>query len=155
MRYGSVMVLIAGVWAAGVACAGELADLAGTWRTQRHGALVQVGDCGDATPCGQLVWVDARMADGQTQDVRNRDPSLRQRGLIGVPIVWGFAAQAGGWHNGWVYNPDDGKTFRARLKLLSAHELRVTGCLGPLCRSEVWTRELKHLAPQNREVGPQ
>jgi uncharacterized protein (DUF2147 family) len=35
---------------------------------------------------------------------------------------------------------DDGKTFRAHLRLLSASELRVTGCLGLLCLSEVWTR---------------
>jgi uncharacterized protein (DUF2147 family) len=118
----------------------DLAELSGLWRDTRYGALVDIGDCGDGTPCGRLTWVDARLTEGQTQDVRNRDPLLRSRTLIGLPVLRDFVSSPEGWRDGWLYNPDDGKTFRAHLRLLSTSELRVTGCLGPLCRSEVWTR---------------
>ena len=145
---GSVgLILLAGLGpgvATRPAAAADLADLSGLWRTERHGALVQVVDCGDGTPCGWLVGVDPTVAQGQTHDVRNRDPARRHRPLVGLPILWGFAVRPEGgredWRAGRVYNPDDGKTFPARLKMLHSAGLQVTGCLGPLCRSETWTR---------------
>ena len=129
---GSVgLILLAGLGpgvATRPAAAADLADLSGLWRTERHGALVQVVDCGDGTPCGWLVGVDATVA----------------RPLVGLPILWGFAVRPEvgreDWRAGRVYNPDDGKTFPARLKMLHSAGLQVTGCLGPLCRSETWTR---------------
>jgi uncharacterized protein (DUF2147 family) len=133
-------VLIVGTLAAGDALASDLADLTGLWRDTRYGALVDIGDCGNGTLCGRLTWVDARLTEGQTQDVRNRDPLLRTRSLIGLQVLWNFTSGPEGWRDGRLYNPDDGKAFRAHLRLLSASELRVTGCLGLLCRSEVWTR---------------
>jgi uncharacterized protein (DUF2147 family) len=132
--------MIVGTLAAGDALASDLADLTGVWRDTRYGALVDIGDCGNGTPCGWLTWVDARLTEGQIQDVRNREPLLRTRGLVGLPVLWNFASGPEGWRDGRLYNPDDGKTFRAHLHLLSAGELRVTGCLGLLCRSQVWTR---------------
>lgn len=132
--------LIVGTLAAGDALASDLANLTGLWRYTRYGALVDIGNCGNGTPCGWLTRVDARLTEGQTQDVRNRDPLLRTRTLVGLPVLWNFASSPEGWRDGRLYNPDDGKTFRAHLRLMSASELRVTGCVGQLCRSEVWTR---------------
>ena len=125
---------------AGGASAGSVDDIAGQWRTVRHGALVEIADCGNGTPCGALAWVDAAISQGNSRDIRNCDPALRDRPLIGVPILWGFEPGGDGWQNGRLYNPDDGKTFTAHLRLLSNTKLRVTGCLGPLCRSQTWTR---------------
>ena len=122
------------------ASAEGIGELVGLWRTARHGALVDIADCGDATPCGTLAWASEAVFAGNTQDVRNRNLALRERPLIGVPVLWGFLRHESGWRSGWIYNPEDGKTFRAKLQLLSIDELRVTGCLGPLCRSQIWTR---------------
>lgn len=115
-------------------------DLAGFWRTARHGALVQIDDCGNATPCGALAWASEAVFEGSTRDVRNHNRALRERPLIGVPILWGFQRNDLTWRSGRIYNPEDGKTFRANLQLLSKNELRVTGCFGLLCRSQIWTR---------------
>ncbi len=115
-------------------------DLVGHWRTVRHGALVEIADCGNGTPCGELAWVDHATSGGHTRDARNLDPSLRDRPLIGAPILWGFVPNVDGWRDGRLYNPDDGKTFRAHLRLLSYTQLRVTGCFGPFCRSQIWIR---------------
>ncbi|MFM2399008.1 MAG: hypothetical protein RL341_1165 [Pseudomonadota bacterium] len=146
MWHPAFLVLIVCTVMADYAGAADLGDLAGRWREVRYGALVDISDCGDGTPCGRLAWADARFTQGHTQDVRNRAPALRERALIGLPILWGFATAPDGWRNGRLYNPDDGKTFRAHMRLVSATELRVTGCLGPLCRSEVWTRSIKDQA---------
>lgn len=124
----------------GPASAEGVGALTGLWRTARHGALVDIVDCGNATPCGALVWASAVVFEGNTHDVRNRNIELRERPLIGVPILWGFQPNEASWKSGRIYNPEDGKTFRANLQLLSNDELRVTGCFGPLCRSQIWTR---------------
>ncbi|GHB26328.1 hypothetical protein GCM10007094_13200 [Pseudovibrio japonicus] len=117
-------------------------DLTGRWRTARHGALVEIADCGDGTPCGTLSWVSEAISEGNTADINNRNQALRNRPLIGLPILWGFECIEAGCQNGRLYNPEDGKTFHAHLQLLSKAELRVRGCLGPLCRSQIWMREV-------------
>ncbi|NOR64298.1 MAG: DUF2147 domain-containing protein [Rhodobacteraceae bacterium] len=122
------------------ASAEGIGALAGLWRTARHSALVEITDCGDATPCGALAWASEAVFEGNTQDIRNRNLALRERPLLGVPILWGFQRRETGWQSGRIYNPEDGKTFRANLQQLSKDELRVQGCLGPLCRSQIWTR---------------
>lgn len=116
-------------------------DLTGLWRTVRHGALVDIADCGDSTPCGTLTWISEAISEGNTTDIHNRNHALRIRPLIGLPILWGFECREAVCQNGRLYNPEDGKTFRAHMQLLSAAKLRVSGCLGPLCRSQIWTRE--------------
>ncbi|MBN2629903.1 MAG: DUF2147 domain-containing protein [Rhodobacteraceae bacterium] len=71
------------------------------------------------------------------------DPFLCDGPLIGVPVLCGFSPKPGGWRDGKLYNPDDGKTFIAHLVPVSPDQLRVTGCLGPLCRSQLWKREAR------------
>ncbi|WP_425259170.1 DUF2147 domain-containing protein [Rubrivivax sp. RP6-9] len=150
MQQRLLLALALGLLAAKGSLAGGASDLAGHWRTDRYGALVQITDCGDGTPCGRLTWLDPRVTQGTTHDVRNGDPGQRGRALLGLPILWGFASGKDGWRDGRLYNPADGMTFRAHLGLLSSSALRVTGCLGPLCRSEVWTRAAGETAAADR-----
>jgi uncharacterized protein (DUF2147 family) len=112
----------------------------GRWRTQMQGALVDIKTCVDNSPCGVLAWVDQSISHGITTDIRNPNPALRSRPLIGVPIVWGLRRAGDGWEGGRVYNPETGQTFRSSMRPISDRRLRVTGCWGPLCRSEIWVR---------------
>lgn len=139
-RFGFGCVLAA-LLIGGAAAGAEVSDVAGSWRTVRHGALVTMGDCGNGTPCGRLAWVNPAQKGGHTTDARNKNPALRARPLIGVPVLYGFVRAEGGWRNGKIYNPDDGKTFTAHMTLLSKDRLEVKGCLGSLCRKQIWTRE--------------
>ena len=128
---------------AGDASAAGIDDLMGYWRTVRHGALVKIADCGNGTPCGELAWVSEGISQGNISDIRNLDPALRGQRLIGAPILWGFSPKEDGWRDGRLYNPEDGKTFRSHLRLLSHTELQVSGCFGPFCRSQIWIRSAK------------
>lgn len=112
----------------------------GLWRTQMHGAHVEIRTCADRSPCAFLTWVDDSIAQGNTRDVRNPDVSMRNRPLIGLPILWGLRSTASGWEGGSVYNPDTGQTFRSSMRFRPDGKLQVTGCWGPLCRSETWVR---------------
>ncbi|MCA8900996.1 MAG: DUF2147 domain-containing protein [Hyphomonas sp.] len=134
------LVLAAAALLAGQAGAGALTGLEGSWRTVRHGADVEIRDCGDGSPCGYLVAVNAQVTGGRHLDERNPDAALRARPLAGLPLMWGFASARQGWQGGRLYNPETGQTFRASMTLISADQLRVRGCLGPLCRAQVWTR---------------
>lgn len=113
---------------------------AGRWRTQMQGALVEIRTCADRSPCAFLVWVDQSISQGITTDVRNPNPALRSRPLLGVPILWGLRPSGNGWQGGRVYNPETGQTFRSSMEPLLDRRLRVTGCWGPLCRSEIWVK---------------
>jgi uncharacterized protein (DUF2147 family) len=113
-------------------------DVYGLWLSAAKDGHIEIQDCGDATPCGDLVWADPARTDTDL-DARNRDPSLRTRKLIGVPIVQGFERVPKGWRSGEIYNPEDGKTFAASLEKLPDGTLKVKGCIGPLCRTNIWT----------------
>lgn len=113
-------------------------DVYGLWLTQAKDAHIEVTDCGDGTPCGALVWVDPISTESQ-HDIRNADNEQRGRPLIGVPIVWGYARGLKGWRSGHIYNPEYGKTYASSMRLQKDGTLKVKGCLGPICITNIWT----------------
>ena len=125
---------------AGPAGADTLSEIAGSWRTVRHEADVEIMDCGDGSPCGYLLHPGLQLGEGRTRDNRNPDAALRDRPLDGLPLLWGYSRAGAGWEGGRLYNPETGQTFRSSMELISADRLRVRGCLGLLCSSQVWTR---------------
>jgi uncharacterized protein (DUF2147 family) len=83
---------------------------------------LQLFDCGDRI-CGRIVWlVTPRNATGHLDfDKNNPDPALRKRLLCGLTILWNLEpSSAGVWKDGWLYNPDDGKTYRVTAEFRSA-----------------------------------
>ncbi len=123
-----------------ISIAQEVDTIFGKWRTVQHDAVVSIVDCGDVSPCATLSWVSEEIMNGASRDIRNRSQDLRDRPLIGLPIFGGFHREDGGWSGGWIYNPEYGRAYPARLQLMSESELRVTGCLGSLCLSQTWQR---------------
>ena len=72
-------------------------------------------------------------------DVKNPNPSLRSRKILGIRIFAMEQDNTGSWTGG-IYNSDDGQTYKGRLVPRGETELEVQGCAGSLCGSEVWTR---------------
>lgn len=116
----------------------DILDVYGLWLTQAKDAHIEVTDCGDGTPCGYLIWVDP-MTTQTLHDTRNSDSELRERPLIGVPIVWGYARGKKDWRSGHIYNPEYGETYTSSMRLQKDGTLKVKGCLGPLCITNIWT----------------
>jgi uncharacterized protein (DUF2147 family) len=115
-------------------------ELIGTWLTQQGDAHIRVAKCGNAV-CGTVAWLrDAVTATGQPPtDIKNPNPSLRNRKVLGIRIFEMNQDANGSWTGG-IYNADDGQTYKGRLAPRGDNELEVQGCAGNLCGSEVWTR---------------
>ena len=112
-------------------------NVAGTWVTA-GGAHVEIGNCGDDTPCGELVWYksDAGMTE---LDTLNPDPAMRENPLIGTMIVWGFEAKGDKWKSGKIYDAENGKLYKSKMSMNEDGTLKVKGCVGPICQSQTWT----------------
>jgi uncharacterized protein (DUF2147 family) len=56
-------------------------------------------------------------------------------------LISGFTADGDAWSGGKIYNPDDGKTYKAKVTPVDANTLKVRGCVFvPLCKTQTWTR---------------
>lgn len=117
--------------------AAATAPIQGRWFTPEDKAVVEIAPCGEAY-CG--VIVSTRMtAEGRSpQDIHNPDPNLRTRPLAGVQILLGLTPKDTGGLDGRIYNPEDGRTYTARVQLRDDGQLAVKGCVGVLCRTQLW-----------------
>ena len=141
MSYRSALVLLAtGFIALSPTAQAETIDIAGVWFTQSKSSKVEIYDCGDATPCGKIAWIDPAEEVGEGVDINNPDPALQSEPLIGLKILYGFEKRNAGWRRGKIYDPETGKTYGSKLTLQDDGSLKVNGCIGPLCQTQIWTR---------------
>ncbi|WP_371815480.1 DUF2147 domain-containing protein [Erythrobacter sp. JK5] len=87
---------------------------------------------GRAVPCSAPDGPDQR-------DINNPDPRLKQRKLLGLPVLFGFTEEAALWR-GRIYDPKSGKSYRSVVRRTGANTLEVKGCIGPFCQTQVWKR---------------
>lgn len=113
-------------------------DVSGVWLTSDKSAHVQISDCGNATPCGVLVWLDVQAGDSP-YDTENPNPDLRTRALIGMPFLTGFKRRGHKWVYGEIYDPETGKTYASKMRLKPDGTLSIKGCIGPFCQTQIWT----------------
>lgn len=76
-------------------------------------------------------------------DRNHPDAAKRSRPIIGLEIVWGFAHKGPGrWDGGRIYDPENGKTYKAKMRLQSDGTLDVRGFIGfsLLGRTTEWQR---------------
>ena len=107
-------------------------DPDGTWFIDGTGGAVQIFDC-DGLLCGRIIWLwtSRDMAGRPTSDQKNPDPAFRQRLLCGLTILQGLQpAGLDHWDSGWLYNPDDGRTYRVSAELRSAEVFKARIYLG-------------------------
>jgi uncharacterized protein (DUF2147 family) len=112
----------------------------GKWMTETRHGIVEIARCG-ASICGKLLTSDGINENPTMKDVNNKDQNLRGRPLKGVPMLGGFSFDHGVWDGGTIYNPNDGKTYDARITIIDANTLKLRGCIFvPLCKNQTWTR---------------
>ncbi|WP_299042796.1 DUF2147 domain-containing protein [uncultured Tateyamaria sp.] len=101
--------------------------VAGTWKTE-------TGDGGGylhvtIAPCGSNIC-------GTIAKVFNSDDTSSE----GKPIIWDMKAKGNGTYSGGkIWAPDVDKTYRSKMSL-NGNALKVSGCVGPICRGQTWTR---------------
>ncbi len=114
----------------------------GTWLTEPGDGLVRI-EATDTSIRGIIAGAPpGTRSDPDAKDVNNPDPALRDQPLIGLTILGDYTAQKKRWVDGWIYDPDNGKRYKSRLRLKDANTLEVRGYIGTpmLGRSQIWTR---------------
>lgn len=133
-------VLAAAALSAAAAPALAASPAEGRWRTQGGRGVVDIAPCGPAL-CGRIAGAPAPTADNPAMtDLRNRDPARRSRPLRGLTILTGLTGGPTRWTGGTIYNPEDGNSYRSSIELSDPNTLKVKGCVGPICRTQTWTR---------------
>ena len=117
----------------------------GFWLTENKRAIIEISPCGE-TACGKIVWMQEPLdADGHPKiDTKNQDPALQGRPICGLPLIGDFRQSGpGAWNDGFIYSPQDGDTYTAKIEAQSDGNLKLRGYLGlPIFgKSQIWTRE--------------
>lgn len=114
----------------------------GVWAMSNGKVTVQVSACGSLL-CATIVRLKEPISkiDGKPKvDRENPDPALRKRPLIGLSILGGMKPAGNSQWKGTIYNPDDGKTYSATVRL-EGDTMQVQGCvLGILCKTNNFLR---------------
>jgi uncharacterized protein (DUF2147 family) len=116
-------------------------SILGEWCTQkeegRPPARVKFVKAPDGTYTGILTW-----SAEPRKDVYNKDPKLRDRSVVGIVLMWHLTYDDGEYVDGYVYNPEDGGTYRVKTEVLSADSMKVRGYLGISLfgQSKTWSR---------------
>ncbi len=115
----------------------------GVWMTDGGKSKVHVYRR-DGKLCSKIIWLrDPLDSDGQPyHDELNQNVSLRTREVVGINVLDGMTQTSRYEWEGQVYNPEDGKTYKAYLALIKPDVLRLKGCLpmGWPCRSKFWKK---------------
>lgn len=120
---------------------GHASEVVGEWATQGNAAHVRIERCATAVHllCGLVTWLwEPIDAEGKPiRDKHNPDPRRRAQTVIGLSLLEDFRDDA---MEGRIYNPENGRTYRAALKLRSPDILEVKGCMLIVCDMQVWRR---------------
>jgi uncharacterized protein (DUF2147 family) len=117
--------------------------VSGRWLTPGVSAVVELGRCeGASNLCGTIRWLwDGVDEKGRPRlDSHNADASLRSRPLVGLSILSGLSPAADGGWSGHIYNPEDGETYRAKMRRVGADTLVIEGCVLFVCKKQVWRK---------------
>lgn len=110
--------------------AAALADpVEGTWKTEvDDGAFAHVA----MTTCGANVCGTIAQAFDANGPIASDN--------IGKQLVWDMVpAGDGTYASGKIWQPSTDKVFKSKMSL-SGNVLNVSGCVGPFCKKQTWTR---------------
>lgn len=145
-----ILVAVAAVVLAPTTRATDPADaILGQWVSQEGDARFEFYKA-DGKYCGKVVWLKEpvysakdKEAGKPVRDRENPDESKRNEPLVGLTILKDFKYKGNNtWGEGSIYNPDNGKTYSARLRLDGENKLKVRGYIGVslIGGTTTWTR---------------
>jgi uncharacterized protein (DUF2147 family) len=121
---------------------------AGLWRTiddstgQTKG-LVRIREVGGHLE-GKIEKIFPRPGDDPAPRCDKCDGTRKNRPVLGMTILSGLAKQGDDYEGGEILDPENGKVYRAKLKLSDGgRKLEVRGFIGVSLfgRSQMWLRE--------------
>jgi uncharacterized protein (DUF2147 family) len=125
----------------------EVLSPVGLWRTIDDGtgeprALIRIAEVGDRLE-GTVEKTFPRPGE-PAQPMCDKCPGERRgKPVIGMTIMTGLRRTAEGWGGGEILDPDSGRTYQSKLRVVDAgRKLEVRGFLGVslLGRTQTWER---------------
>jgi uncharacterized protein (DUF2147 family) len=112
-------------------------DIYGKWRVPSNGSVVEIYKCG-ARLCCKVISVK----DPRRRDIRNPNPALRHRPLVGVMLMNDGRRSGARSYVGDVYSTLDGQTYRGTLNVIGKNQITLVGCASilPICEAVTFTR---------------
>lgn len=107
----------------------------GDWTLNDGRLTVKVVPCQGNRVCANVIRLqEPNNADGTPKlDLKNKNPALRSRHLIGMPVLDGMAQTGPNTYQGQIYSSDDGDNYRGYATVSGDH-LSVKGCWFIICR---------------------
>jgi uncharacterized protein (DUF2147 family) len=123
------------VFVAAFSVSANSASPEGLWLVEDQAGRIRIEKCGNEM-WGFLAWQKSPQ-----NDTNNPNPAMRNRSLLGAPLLIGMKQSDQDRWEGNVYNPRDGKTYSSKMTMLPSGKLEIKGCvMGILCGGENWTR---------------
>jgi uncharacterized protein (DUF2147 family) len=105
------------------------------WASDKDGWTVRTTTCGDAL-CAFLVDFKLKPGDPpgyQPMDEHNPDRARRGDRMCNHIVMGGFHPSRDRdvtWDGGWIYDPDHGTTYSAKITLIDKDTVRLRGYIG-------------------------
>ena len=152
----------AALTAASVAGQSPMAEdgVMGIWETEPEDdgqwSRIEIQRCAEDASrfCGSIVWLsEPLVTEGENPteagnpklDANNPEEALRDRRILGLPLMHSFQFDDGKWKDGRIYDPKSGKTYRCEIQLADeGQRLDVRGFVKvafvSVGRTTQWTR---------------
>lgn len=116
------------------------APIAGDWKTDDGRAIVSVAPCAlkGGGLCATITRFLVAEPQGGVRDVKNPDPKLRNRRVLGSQVLWSLKPDGKAW-TGTGYSARDGRTFNATVSGTGG-TLKLKGCVMVFCKTVEWKR---------------
>jgi uncharacterized protein (DUF2147 family) len=136
---------LSGLLALALASPAAAADpVEGQWLIQTKRVIVTMTPCASADKlCGKITWLKQPLDDAgkPRRDDNNPDSARRNDPLMGMMLVRDFKrVEPGRWAGGKIYDPNSGKTYDSKMRLMTDGTLKLDGCVLIICISQTWTR---------------
>ncbi len=93
---------------------------------------------------GKIEKIFPKPGEDPTPRCDKCDGTRKNQPVLGMTILWGLARQADDYQGGEILDPENGKVYRAKMKLIDGgKKLEVRGFIGVSLfgRSQIWLRE--------------
>lgn len=127
---------------------GQADQVIGLWLTEEGNSQIEITKTPNGQFAGRIVWMEEPLDEqGKPKvDKENPNAALRNRPLQNLMILQGFTYNANRreWSGGTIYDPKEGKTYDAVMRLDGNNTLVLRGFvmgMRMLGRNSAWTRE--------------
>ena len=121
----------------------------GIWYNEEKNGKIKLQVDSNGKLFGEIIWLlYPNNNEGKPKlDIHNKDLELQSRQVLGLQPIWGFDKEDNEYINGYIYDPQSGKTYKCKISFDSENNniLKIRGYIGVpvLGKTTYWTRTTK------------